>query len=626
MPNLLSNSLSGLLSQQRAIGTVSHNIANAQTPGYTRQRVEFGTREPQNLGFGSIGNGVAIQDVQRIYDQFVISEIRSSTSAMNQMDTFHSLASQVDNILSSSGNGVNVALSAFFSSLQELADDPSSLAARQVVLSEADSLIARFNSIDQQFDTLQDDVSNRITSNVSSINGLAQNIASLNASIQNNIGNGITPNDLLDRRDAAIEELSKLVTVTTVPQDDGALNIFVGGGESIVTGSQSYDLSAIRNDFNPFKVSVAIEHGTGSKIIDDRISGGTLGGTLAFRDDILDEARFTLGRVVYGLSVSFNEQHREGTDLTGALGGDFFGVPVPDALPSTRNNSAVGATVTLTDVSELEATDYRMRFVGGTWNIYDKDGSAQTYTGTGTVGDPFLFNGLSITVSGTPVAEDELLVRATSGALENVTRLINNPASIAAAAPTRAGANTANTGSGEISNGEIIDVNNPSLLASSNITFLTASTYQINGSGSFTYTAGSAIDINGTRVVINGAPAAGDQFYIEPNTGGLGDNRNALELAGLETKKLLDSSTTNLQSSALEILGQVAVLTRNAEINRDSQQIILDQNVSRRESISGVNLDEEAANLLRHQQAYTAAAQAVGIAREMLDTLFAATR
>lgn len=624
--NVLDTALSGLLSQQRALSTTSHNIANAQTPGYSRQRVDLVTREPQLLSNGTLGTGVRVANVQRIYDQFVVSEIRSSTSAFGQLETFHSLSSQVDNILADPNSGITSALSQFFGSLQELADNPSSISSRQVVLSEAQSLVGRLDNLDRYFDTFENNINTRMSAEVGEINGLTRRIAALNNEIAEATGSGISANDLLDARDRAVQELSGLIGISTVEQTDGSLNIFFGTGQSLVQGVESYDLATQTSIFGEGRTNVTLNVGTGTREVDDLITGGSLGGVLSFRSEVLDEARYALGRVVYGLTEAFNEQHRSGSDLNGLLGGDFFTSPSPSAVSPVTNAGNAVATATISDVSALKPTDYLLKYNGASWDIFDKSGNLQTATGSGTAADPFIVGGVSIEITGAPVDKDQILVRSTSTALGGVGLALNDPSRIAAAAPIRTSVDTGNTGSGQISNGEVIDVSDPNLLVPAQITFLNATTYQINGSGSFAYSPGSNIDINGSRVVITGTPEAGDTFTIEPNSGGVGDNRNALRLAAIETEGVLDGGTSDLASAALVLVSQVAITSRNAAFNRDSQETILNQSIERRESVSGVNLDEEAANLIRHQQAFSAAAQAVSVAREMFNQLFQATR
>jgi flagellar hook-associated protein 1 FlgK len=147
----------------------------------------------------------------------------------------------------------------------------------------------------------------------------------------------------------------------------------------------------------------------------------------------------------------------------------------------------------------------------------------------------------------------------------------------------------------------------------------------VNGAGSFTYTAGSDIDVNGWRVQVSGAPAIGDRFTVTNNSSGTGDNRNALQLAAALQKPVLDGGTTSLSDGVSKFVSGIGVTTRQAQVSRDAQAAVHEENKATLDSISGVNLDEEAANLIKYQQAYQAAAQVIRIADTLFQTLLGAT-
>ena len=329
--------------------------------------------------------------------------------------------------------------------------------------------------------------------------------------------------------------------------------------------------------------------------------------------------------IATGLVQVFNAQHNEGMDLRGDLGGDLFAIPAPRALAATTNGGTGGATVSIVDLGAVQPTDYHMVYDGASSSLLRADtGTTVPMTGTGTALDPFLADGLSIVVSGAPAPGDQFLVRTVSEVPSSVSVLVVDPARIAAAAPTRTRAGLGNVGNGSISAGEIIDVTDPNLLLTATIEFLDATTYSINGAGSFAYTPGSDIDINGTRVQITGAPVAGDQFFIESNVGGIGDNRNALAIAEALASGLFDAGITSLQGAASNLVTEVGASTAESANRRDAQQLLLDQAQRKLESVRGVNLDEEAADLVRLEQLYQAAAQTIAVADSLFNSLIQA--
>jgi flagellar hook-associated protein 1 FlgK len=253
-------------------------------------------------------------------------------------------------------------------------------------------------------------------------------------------------------------------------------------------------------------------------------------------------------------------------------------------------------------------------------------GATVTLTGTGTSVDPLVGDGLSIVVSGTASTNDSFLIRPTRSATAGLGVLISDPARVAAAAPIRTSTAAANTGTGTISAGSVVDATNPNLRTTVTIQFTSATTYSINGAGSFAYTSGSPITVNGWQVQISGAPALGDQFVVSNNAGGTGDNRNAQLLVDALGTKVLDGASSSLTDATNRIVGSVGVTTRQAQASRDAQQVVHQEAVDAQDSLSGVNLDEEAANLVRYQQAYQAAAQLIAVAGTLFDTLLAATR
>ncbi len=297
-------------------------------------------------------------------------------------------------------------------------------------------------------------------------------------------------------------------------------------------------------------------------------------------------------------------------------------------LPAQLNGGTANISAARTNAAAIGTSDYVLQYSNNAWSLRRNDsGTPVAMTGTGTALDPFVAEGLSISIGAGASNGDTFIVKPTAGAIDGLGVLINDPSKVAAAAPIRTSASTANTGTATISAGEVLSVANPATLtATATIQFTDATHYSINGAGSFTYTAGGNIDANGWRVQIAGAPKAGDTFTVGANTGGTGDNRNALELASVLGKGVLAGGTVSLNQATSSLVGRIGVATGQAQASLDAQQIIYDDAMAQRDAVSGVNLDEEAANMLRYQQAYQAAAQVIRATQEMFDALLAATR
>lgn len=628
MADMLNVAVSGLKAFQRALDTTSHNIANATTPGYSRQRVNMSTSPPQTLGTFSVGTGVTVGGIERSYDAIVTTQLRTSSSGYSRLSSYAEKAEALNNLFSDTTTGLSASLQKFVNAIQGVANTPNSTAARQVLLSEAEGIKTRLQTYDRRLDTIEADVNSRLVSEAATISSAAVTIARLNEQIVTaQSTTGEAPNDLLDARDQALTELATHINVSAVPQGDGALNVFIGTGQSLVLGGIAASIGTQGDPFDPTRQTLVYRTAGSSVDLSGVLSGGSVGGLMDFRRELLDPARNQLGQIALGLTSVVNAQHREGMDLKGALGGDFFAMGGVLVAPSGNNTGTGTAAVTRTGAGQLTDNDYILQFSAGSWSLRDAtSGAAVAMTGAGTVGSPFVADGMSIVVGGTPVDGDRFKLQPTAGAIAGMNVLITDPASIAAAAPIRSAAGISNAGTGLISAGEVLDPTNAQLRSGVTLQFIDATHYSVNGAGSFTYTAGGNIDVNGWRVAITGAPQTGDTFTVSDNTGGVGDNRNALELAGLLGKGVLTNGTESLASATSRLVGGIGVATNQAQVGRDAQQIILDDAVATRESVSGVNLDEEAANLMRYQQAYAAAAQVIRVTQELFDTLMNATR
>jgi len=629
MSSFLSTSVSGLLAFQRAIDATSQNIANVATPGYSRQRAEMVTRPGQPYANGWVGQGVDVATTRRIYDDTIADQVRVSSSSFSSLDAYATQMDRVNNLFSNTTTGLTPSLQKFSNALQDVANSPTNASARQVLLSEANGLTDRLKSYSTQLDGIGKQVEAQISGETAEVTTLSKGIASLNDQIAAAYARtNQPPNDLLDKRDLMLDKLSTHLDISTVKQPDGQINVFAGTGQPIVVGKEASALVTTTDPYDATRHNVALQGPGGAAVdITSSISGGSLGGLMSFRGEVLDPTRNELGRISITLTNTINAQHHAGVDLTGAAGGDLFSVGAVQTLPNTNNTGTGVPAVTRTgDDTKLTAADYVLQNNGSGWSMRNVNtGASVTMTGTGTSADPFVAEGLSIVVPSTSVSGDKFMIRPTRGATNGLDVEITDPGKIAAAAPFRTGTAATNTGTGAITAGKVVDASNPALRSTSTITFIDASTYSINGAGTFTYTADSPITINGAEVAISGKPAAGDTFTISDNTGGTGDNRNALALAESLSKPIIDNGTTSLNSATSRLVGQIGSATRQVQSSRDAQEIVQQEATDARDSVSGVNLDEEAANLIKYQQAYQAAAQMIGVAKSLFDTLLNAT-
>lgn len=649
MSEILNIGVSALLAYQRSLATTGHNISNANTEGYNRQRVDLATRIPQQLGDSWVGTGVQVTQITRQYDQFLASAVRSSLSATNEMDTYYSNASRLDSLLADSDTGLDPAIQDFFTAISEVADDPTSIAARQVFLLEAQSMIDRFYDLNSEINESRRQLNNELTGITSEITSIASNLADLNGKIVTASGN---PNDLLDERDRLINRLSELVSVSTVEQSDGAINVFVGSGQSLVTGTRYSSLStSVNADGN--NLDVVYTNQNSSQVVTDFITGGEVGGLLNFRSEILDNGQNMLGLVALGITDEMNTQHQRGMDLDGNLGGLLFSAPQTSQGVVIQDSAATGTVgFAYSDITDLTASDYSLIYNSSTTN-YTLTRLSDNTTTTLTAGTTTV-DGFTLTLGGAPAGGETTYIRPTRAAAGYLSLNLTDPREVAAASPIVTAAASGNTGTtGAISASDITDITNASFTTTAGaltppitIRFTSATTYDIiNTTTSATIEAGiaytpgadvfptpGALDY-GYQIQITGAPATGDEFTVGYNTDGIGDNRNALALGQIQTANVLlgDSAsglgaTTTLQGTYARLIADVGTKTNVAESNYNSQKAMLDFNETQFSSVSGVNLDEEAANLVRFQQAYQAAAQVISVSNTLFDSLLGAVR
>ena len=634
--------VSALKAAQAGITATSHNIANANTLGFSRQEILQTAGLPQNTGSGYFGQGANVTTVLRRYDQFLGAQVLEAQTQASTLTTQLGLSQQVSNLLGDTNGGLTPALQDFFSSVNAVSNAPESVPARQAMLGSAASLVNRLQTLDQRVNQIRDGLNGQITNSVSLINSYAKQIAALNDTIVQLQARtpGQPPNDLLDQRDQLINQVSQEIRVSKINQPDGSVDVFIGNGQSLVVGNKVSTLQAVASTTDPSALEVAyVNNGGVYTIQQSALQGGNLGGFLATRQNVIDPAVNALGRIALGLSATFNQQHQQGVDLKGVLGGTFFASAVPRVTASTSNVGNGVFSATINSTSLLAANDYRVQFDGTNYNVYNTTTNAvvgQYLPAALTAPASQVLGTTGITLQLTPgtapmAAGDSFLVRPTVDGAKNIALNITDPTKIAAASPIRANAPTTNVGTGTITPATVtgglpLNVN---LVQAVTITFNNPpTTFNVTGVGTgnpvnVPFTAGAAITYNGWTTQINGVPVAGDTFTVAQNTNATTDGSNVLKLAALQTTNTLANGTTSYQGAYGQLISQVGSQTRELDVTSKAQTSMLSQVNKAAQAVSGVKLDEEAANLMKYQQAYQAAAKAMTIANTMFDSLLA---
>ncbi len=665
---------SGLLSSRQQLATTGHNIVNVNTDGYSRQRTELSASTPNYTGAGFIGTGVIIDTTRRYYDEFLEEQIRNSNSQLGKFERFYELVSQIDNILANPDAGLTPTLEAFYNDFQEANDFPSSVPARSVLLSSANTLIDRFELLQERFFDLNAQTNSNLEDVAAEITSRAASIAELNQQIAIQIGkaNGNLPNDTLDHRENLIKELSEFVDVSVIYQENGAANIFIGSGQSLVLNTTAFTMSIRDGEYSPLYKEIYLSNNNTDIEVTSQINGGELKGLLDFKEQVLDPAFNSLGRIAASLSKEMNDQHQLGLslqqDTSGnyILGGDFFtDLTAPQAtLASQYNTGTATPTINITDTSVLTISDYELSYDGTNYNM--------TRLSDGTIFSGATITALNIDLSAAAAlpkgpqgisisdplvgmaAGDKFLIQPTRELSRSIGVEITDELDIALASPIVAsegvdllGVGT-NTGTGQITfipfeapNGSLTNIPITDTDPGGNYVNITL-TY--NGTGfdisavadpienvatpiayDPTTDSGTTLTIGGNysniSFVMTGTPETGDSFKLSNNTSPQDDNRNGLIMANIQTKKTINNGTIDFQRAYGLLVVDVGTSTHSSEVDLRAQITINEQAVENRDSLSGVNLDEEASNLLRFQQAYQASAKVISVADEIFNSL-----
>ncbi len=570
---LLGTAVSGLRAFQRSLETTSHNIANVNTEGYSRQRVDLATQQAKPEGRGFLGQGVLISNITRSYDQFVVNQLRSSSAAFGSVDKYNQLAVQVENVIADPTIGIGTAITDFFKAVNDATDDPTSIPARQVLLSEAEILSHGFLSINDRFEQIRNQTNNEIVAVADQISGLTTAIADLNVritSLENALSNSQLPNDLLDERDNLLNKLSKLVEISVVPSKSNMVNVFMGKGQALVLDAIANEIVTQASALDASKLELGIKFPTGNiSLVTSQITGGELSGLLSFRDEVLDPAQQRLGSIAASIALDFNKIHVAGFDLdgngNGVSGSAFFnGIGSVPILASTSNSGGSSLTVNfdVNNISNIDHSDYQLDVTAGPiytlTRVQDNTSINLTDAGGGVLvaALPDTLPGISISSAGL-TAGDRFLIKPTFFAASSISVNLTDPRDIALA---------------------------------TNV----------------------AIDTAGNPYFLNGANP--------------GDNRNGLALAALTNNLGMMGGTVTFQDSYAQLVSKIGGLTRASQVASFAQETLLNNTLETASNISGVNLDEEAANLIKFQQAYQAAAQMISASNTIFDSLLGAIR
>ncbi len=638
---LLEIGTRALQANQVVLQTAGNNIANVNTPGYSRQSVVLNTVPGQFSSIGYVGAGVSVATIKRNFSDFLTRQSTLTYATQSSDATRSDYLKQLEGIFSTGTQGLGSSISSMLNSFSDVASAPTDMTARTVALTQVNETASRMRSASQQLDDLQNGIAQELGASVTNINSLAQNIADVNAQIVAAQGNGQEPNELLDKRDNLIRQLNQYVQTTSVKADDGSVGIYLAGSQELVLGTTASTVKIVSDDYSDARSSkLAVVH-TGQTVTMDEnlLGGGSVSGLLRFQNTDLNEGRNLLGRLTLAVTTSMNDQHKLGLDLDGNVGGNLFTpttfgpsnvmTPQPPAVVNTG-----GATMTLSvaDDTKLSASDYEIQFTGATTGSITRrsDGTVTLFDTSTSPINAITIDGLNITQAGGAAPGDRFLIKPYSTSASNVAAAFANPRALAVASPVAATMGVNNTGS--LQQVAISARSNPIAPAALGVvlTFTSATTYTRSDQGAtvFNYTPGQPIEATVTgppladwSMTLQGTPQAGDTVTVNANPYPTLSAGNATAILALRDTPMFDGAA--MSDGYAGLISQIGVRAQSANYAAQVSSSIATNVESDRASVSGVNLDEEAAKLLQFQQAYQASAKMISTAQTVFTALLA---
>ena len=638
MSGIISIGVSALTTNQNALQTISNNIANVNTPGYSRQAVVQTNIPGQFTGSGYYGKGVEVVTVKRIYSEFLTRQAATSQSVAAADATRYAYMQQLEGLFPGGENGLGAAVSDLFNAFSDITNAPTDLTARSVVLARADEMAHRFRATAAALNELKLGTTAQLKTSASAINSLAAQIAKTNEQIAVAVGSGHTPNDLLDQRDQLIRELNQFVQTTNIPADDGSLNIFLAGSQPLVLGKSVSEVSIIEDEFgDPAKVKLGILIGNTPppRVIEESMmGGGEVAGLLRFQNTDLVNATNLLGRMALAIGTKLNEQQALGLDLNGNPGNPLFNIA---ALPAVRASALNTGTATLnvgiqanpSGTTSFLASNYEFAFSSATTGVITRlsDGVQQAFDFGAT--NPVLIDGLEIQGAALAAnAGDRFLLTPFGDAASTITTAFSSPKELAMASPIVASAGANNAGALTLQGLSVRTVPVPPAVT---LTFTGPGTYTRSDTGAtvYTYVPGQPIEYTvppatpqtGWSLTLKGVPQPGDTYTVDANPYPTLDAGNAQAMLNLRDLAMFDGGP--LTDGYASLIAEIGTKVQGAEQSSIVSGDIATNLERDRTAVAGVNLDEEAARLIQYQQAYQAAGKMMQIAQNIFDTLMA---
>lgn len=500
--SLINTAITGIRLSQAALAVTGHNIVNANTEGYSRQSITQATTTSVRTPAGYLGTGVQLVDIYRNTEKFLVDQVAMDIATLSDFDTYLFNVSQTNNLLASDQTNLSRYMNQFFDALSESINDPGSLLGRQLLMTQTQQMVAGFKAIESRLIAQNTAVNKQLEAAAANITSLGQQISNLNRVIADSNsggGSGQSPNDLLDKRETLIRELSRYTNVTTINREDGGIDVFIGQSQPLVVGSETNILKAAPGTSDASRFDLYFVKGNEMQNITRQLTGGEIGGLVRFRNEALEPAMNAVGLLAMAIVDGVNKQNKLGMTLEGSLGGSIFADINDPVFASNRvkassnnqlpNDKIMG--VTIDSVSNLTGSDYELIFPGPGGQQYQlirrTDGQVVEKGILGaTMPQEISVDGFTLTIkAGTFNAGDRFTIQPTKASAGQMNMKITRPQDFAFASPLRIETASGNQGGAQVLGSQVLSTDtdlftqagklNPPLM----IRFTSATTYDV---------------------------------------------------------------------------------------------------------------------------------------------------
>lgn len=645
--DLMQIGVSGLRTSQKQLDVASHNITNVNTPGYSRQVVEQKADDAQWNGNSYYGTGAYIDNVSRAYDQFAARELTLSTTQLEEANVKQQHLAMLDDFTSKSAvNSVN-SMNDFYHSVRSLADNPSDLGSRQTVLEHANQAAVNLNNSHETLTNIRTDVNQQLSVSLDRVNAVGQELAAVNTSLQQQSSSDGS-NDLFDQQRTLINELAQYTQVTVLA-DKGSLanTVIIGSGDTLVSGVSASQLKLVDGDPDIANKQIALINGNNSKPIKSDTIGGSLGAMLTVRDDVIDKSLDQLGQMALGFASQMNDLQQQGVDLEGQQGQALFNdINSPNAM-SQRALKPFGSSsdisVKIDDINQLKIGDYQLVSDATSHTLIDQQGNKTALTANAKGKFEAKVDGLEITINKPPTlmageTETTIIQPLRRGAAD-ISLALTDPRGLAGRRQLTAIAAESNLGSATITKATAVSDNAAGryqlqlnaagdqvtvtdLKTNTNIE-LADNQYSAEKGVTIAFKTGATSSI--PVMTLSAGAKANDSFEVEFGTqNAQGGNGNFLAMQQVQHQKTMADGKSSVIDLFEGLATDIGMLKKNADKLSEVNQLDFDSASERVSNLSGVNLDEEAANLMKFQQSYMASSRIMSVAKETFDTLMRA--